>query len=392
MVKSYMKENGAKKMNTTMDGTIQGKKTGRQANFELLRLVAMLFVVMLHYLSKGQALPDFIDHMPTGNQYLAYLWESFAIVAVNAFLLVSGYFLINARFRCKRMVELVLQVLFYSILVPVALLICHIIPASGFNLYTIANDLFPILSEHYWFATYYVFLYLCVPLLNRGIHHMTRKQHQWLMAFLLLVFSVSKSVIPVPLATDHKGYDLVWFICVYVVAAYMRLYGITFFENKRKSIVTYLVCVLAIFLYGVGVGAFCFYTGKLTDQIGEVWHYNHILNLLAAISFFHIFLHMKIRSNRLADMICNVSPYAFGVYLFHEQFEVRYLWPTWFRVKEMSETMWFIPHMIGTVLTIFLLGLVVDYLRSRIFRVVAKRLSGGKIDLFMRRIDTELEE
>ena len=367
-------------------------KKGRQANFELLRLIAMLMVVVLHYLSKGQVLPDFIDHMPTGNQYLAYLLESFSIVAVNVFLLVSGYFLINARFRCGRILELIAQVLFYAVLIPVILIILQVIPLNQMNLYTIANDIFPIQSEHYWFATYYVFLYLCIPFLNRGLHHMTRKQHQYVIAFLLLAFSVMKSLIPVPFATDHKGYDLVWFICVYVIAAYIRLYGIQFYSSRCKSIIAYAVCVAAIFIYSIGMGTFCLYTGKLTDQIGEALHYNHILNIMAAISFFHIFYYMKINGEKIRHVICCVSPYAFGVYLLHEQMEIRYLWPEWFHVKEVSETVWFIPHMIGTVLCIFALGLLVDYIRSILFKAVTNRVRDSKIVMLLHKIDSEFSE
>lgn len=368
------------------------KKTGRQANFELLRLVAMLFVVVLHYLSKGQVLPTFTGHLPTGNQYLAFLMESFAIVAVNAFLLVSGYFLIHAQFRCGRVLELVAQVLFYSISIPVILVLLRIIPLSEMNLYTLANDIFPIQSEHYWFATYYVFLYLCMPLLNRGLHHMTKRQHQWLMGGLLLAFSVSKSVIPVPLATDGKGYNLIWFICVYVIAAYIRLYGIGFYDSMKKSIASYLVLVLVIFCYGIGLGTFGFYTGRLTDQITEILHYNHILNLLAGVSFFYIFYHLKLKSSKMSVWICRISPYAFGVYLLHEQFEVRYLWPIWFRVKEFSETLWFLPHMAGTVLMIFAIGILVDCLRSKLFKFIAVRLSGLKVNLLLQKIDREMVE
>lgn len=368
------------------------KHTGREANFELLRLVSMLFVVILHYLSKGQVLPEFTDGYPTENQYLAYLLESIAIVAVNAFLLVSGYFLINGKFRCERVLELMAQVLFYAVLIPVILLLSGVITMDGMNLYSIANDIFPIQTEHYWFATYYIFLYLCTPVLNRGLHQMTKKQHQYLIVFLLIAFSVLKSVIPVPLAIDRKGYDLVWFICVYVLAAYIRLYGIPFYNSMRKSMAVYGLCVLAIFLYGIGIGVVGFSTGKLADQIGEVFHYNHILNIMAAVSFFYIFYHMKVCRKGLGNLICRISPYALGVYLLHEHIEVRYLWPAWFHVKEFSETLWFVPHMVTTVLCIFIIGLMADYLRCKVFRLVIPLFSGGRIDTWLKKIDQEFAE
>ena len=384
-----MLNNESKRKDTV---TEKCQKTGRQANFELLRLVAMLFVVMLHYLSKGQILPDFSGKMPTGNQYMAYLFESFAIVAVNAFLLVTGYFMIHAEFHCEKVLALIAQVLFYTVLVPIVLIACHVMPISQFNLYSIINEIIPIQTEHYWFATYYIFLYLCSPFLNRGLHHMNQRQHQYVIAFLLIAFSIMKSIVPVPLATDHKGYDLVWFICVYVIAAYIRLYGISFFNSMKRSVTAYIGLVFAIFLYSVGMGAFCFYTGKLTDQIGEALHYNHILNIMAAVSFFYIFYYMEIKGEKIKKVICSLSPYALGVYLLHEQIDVRYLWPVWCKVKETGETGWFIPHMIGTVIAIFLLGLCVDYFRSGIFSFFKKKVGHEKISAILRKIDQELAE
>ena len=73
-------------------------KSKRLANVELLRVVAMLMVVMLHYLGKGELLPVKNLHMNlTG--YLAWILESLSIVAVNVYVLISGYFLVESEFK-----------------------------------------------------------------------------------------------------------------------------------------------------------------------------------------------------------------------------------------------------------------------------------------------------
>ena len=56
----------------------------RQSNMELLRVVAMLMIITLHYLDKGNVLPEFAE-MSTANHYIAWLLESFCYVAVNSF-------------------------------------------------------------------------------------------------------------------------------------------------------------------------------------------------------------------------------------------------------------------------------------------------------------------
>ena len=93
----------------------------RIVSIELLRMLAMMMVVMLHYLDKGDILPALTGEMGL-NGYVAWGMESLSAVAVNVYMLISGYFLVESRFKPGRLVELLCQVLFYTILVPAVLL------------------------------------------------------------------------------------------------------------------------------------------------------------------------------------------------------------------------------------------------------------------------------
>lgn len=73
----------------------------RAANFELLRIISMMMVVCLHYLSKGNLLPQYIK-LNHGSDYLYWLIEALCIVSVNVFVLISGYFLIEKEFNGKK--------------------------------------------------------------------------------------------------------------------------------------------------------------------------------------------------------------------------------------------------------------------------------------------------
>ena len=369
---------------------VEAPVTKRKANFELLRLIAMLMVVALHYLGKGLLLPEFSDGFPTGNQCLAYLIESFSIVSVDAFVLLSGYFLVKAEFKCERVLQLVAQVLFYSLLVPTVLLAAGVLKLDNLNFYDLINNVFPVQTEHYWFATHYIFLYLFTPILNRAIRAMNQKQLRIAVLILIMTFSVPKSILPVVLPFDKSGYDVIWFICVYMLAAYIRLYGISFYKNKKVSIFMYVICAVGVFLWNMVIGIFYLYTGKFVDQIGEVLQYNHILNLLAAVSFFYIFIHSEIRNHKWSRLICSLSPYAFGVYLLHEQLQIRYLWPTWLQVHETGKTIWFLPHFLLTIIGIFVLGLAIDCIRAKIFAGIGAYFKDTRIEKLFQSIDNQL--
>ena len=85
----------------------------RLNNFELLRILSMLMVVFLHVLSFTGLLSK---HSNGGfNYYIVWGLESLSFVAVNCFVLISGYFLIDSSFKWKKIFKLWLKVFFYSI-------------------------------------------------------------------------------------------------------------------------------------------------------------------------------------------------------------------------------------------------------------------------------------
>ena len=77
----------------------------RMANIELLRILAMLMVVSLHYLAKGKLLPEMTGTL-SGQGYLAWFLEALSICAVDVYVLISGYFLVETGFRCSRLIRL----------------------------------------------------------------------------------------------------------------------------------------------------------------------------------------------------------------------------------------------------------------------------------------------
>ena len=141
----------------------------RQANFELMRIAAMLMIISLHYLVKGGAAVSFpfsAKENPVG--VLAWLIEAFCIVAVNCYVLLSGYFLKEAGWKPGRVWSLLCQVLFYSLLIPVFLLMTGVVPAGALGVYDWLGFAFPFGTEHYWFATAYLVMYLFAPFLTAG--------------------------------------------------------------------------------------------------------------------------------------------------------------------------------------------------------------------------------
>lgn len=347
----------------------------RMVNIELLRIVSMMMVVMLHYLGKGNLLSPLTGSM-TVNGYVAWGMESLCIVAVNVYMLISGYFLVESGFKPGRLVELLCQVLFYSILVPIVLMILGIIPASVFGINHILETVLPVQMVHYWFITVYVIMYLLSPVLSTAAKAMKQEQLRNTIVALLLFFSVSKSILPFQLVNDNKGYDGLWFVCVFLVAAYMRLYGLNFFMvkgNGRRGTLGYLAGCVGVYAVMLLVRAVYLKTGSLDHFIQNTYHYNHILTLFAAVSLFYAFYHLKFNGEKWwSKLICKVAPYTLGVYLLHEQLDMRYLWPKWLGATAECNVAMLILKSVFSVLIVFAVGIIVDMARGVIFNVVKK--------------------
>lgn len=174
------------------------KKT-RDSNFELLRIILMLFIVMHHIISsvvapgfssKGFACIDVIFH-----------------TAVIIFVLISGYFGINL--RIKALISLILQVTFYSLL----LTLLGVYVFSLGSPIDIIKSLLPVSGNYYWFITVYVELLLLSPFVNKLLVHLSNQQYKSLiviLAFLIFWFGLLRKT---NISIDGK--NIVYFIFIY---------------------------------------------------------------------------------------------------------------------------------------------------------------------------------
>ena len=347
------------------------KGKGRQANFELLRIVAMYMVVVLHYLVKGGAEVSLAEDTGIVN-LLVWLLKGLCIVAVNLYVLLSGYFLLEARWKFSRVIELWLQVMSYSVGVPLVCLVLRIGEVANWGFYDWINVIFPIQMEHYWFVTAYIVLYLFVPVLSAGVKHITKKQHQWVIAGLLLYFSIPKTILPVLIPTDRYGYDFGWFMCLFMIAAYIRLYGIPFFCSKGRAVLVYSVTIALIWLGSMTCGVLSRKGLPLAYMMDMFYCYNHILVLAASIALFYTFKYLQIPQGKIASVICKVSPYVFGVYLLHENLAVRNLWQFWLGIEQVQGEMNLFLHMPIAVTIVFVTGVITDFVRSCSFKFTVR--------------------
>lgn len=345
----------------------QEKKT-RQANIELLRIIAMLMIITLHYLDKGRILAEFnLNATPVQMGYRQI--QIFCIVAVNIYVLISGYFLVEAKFTFKKLVMLWAQVIFYAWGIAAIFIATGGIDLKTQGIYDLIPVILPMTGNHYWFATIYAGLFLVSPFLNVMIRNMSRSQHKIAVIVMVSIFCLWNTFLPFTIpVSDREGMDLPWFVCLYLIAAYIRKYPDCIRLRRGWYIAIYFVMAFSSLFLGILLLKVDSFVGKLGGYASNFFPYNSLFTLVGSVAVFLFFLKCNIKDGKISKAIVKLGACTFSVFLIHEHFYMRYLWPKWLRVPEMAGKPYLIVHLIGTVLTVFIVCAIIDFIRQWIFK------------------------
>ena len=183
-------------------------KKQRQANLELLRIIAMVMVVTAHLVNHG----NMITMAAPGSVPYYIVWTLFGVsfTCINIYLLISSYFLIDAKFSTFKIARMAGQVFFYAF--GITLLFWLFSDVEKEFKYLVYSVL-PILSDFYWFVSMYVGMYVLAPLMNRLIRALTRRQLQCAIALCFVLVSVWPNLIYFSSALNTAGgVSIAWFL------------------------------------------------------------------------------------------------------------------------------------------------------------------------------------
>lgn len=210
----------------------------RDARFELLRLVSMALILFHHYVVHGGF--QFLGTFSVNDVFLLAI-SSFGKLGVLVFTILSGYFLCKSRFHLKKLVLLVLEAFFYSV---ICALLGVALKVTDLNFQTFIIAFFPISRDLWWFLSGYVLLYLCSPLLRIITDHVSKGTLAMICVFGSVVYTIIPSISLGVLPGAASNQYLMFFIS-YFVGAYLRLY---FSSKKNKILDLFLFFLLSIFM------------------------------------------------------------------------------------------------------------------------------------------------
>ena len=337
-----------------LEEIIGGEMRQRVFSLDLLKILSMLIVVVLHETTYGLHMDEIAVLGPAW--FLCVISRCFSFVAVNCFVLISGYFLSHSDFKVRRVAKLWLQVLEYSLGLCFVLKAFDLIPIGKRE---IIKSGLPLLTNSYWFFTAYFVMVMISPLMNTVIDRTSKKELQKIIVSMMTVFVIVPTI---NLFGDafgaRNGYHVIWFVFLYLVAGYMRKY-----EVKLKKGLYLYACMAAVlvFLKVISTISGFHIIYNLTLQ------YNSIIVFLGSVGLFGFMKDLKI--NEKFGMSCSkISGLIFAVYLIHEHPLVRnYFWNRMSLQSVVPNAGVFAMKMICIPIVLMIISVIVEFLRQTIF-------------------------
>lgn len=344
------------------------KTITRQSNLELLRIVAVLLIILSHYVGHGGF--DYANQGFSGNRLFV---ETFRLgaVGVDVFILISGYFLAASDFKPSKFLRLESEVLFYSVLLGILFfLTTDIVGLKG-----LIFSFLPSLSNSYWFISTYLLLYLLSPFLNRMIHSLSQKQHRLLLIILYVVYVIIPTVTNLTLGGTS---NIMIFIMLYLTAAYFRLYR---GPLEGRPAIHFIIALCSVLVIAGSTIVFDILSTRFGITRYDATYFTSIYALpviLCSIGLFLGFLNLNIGSHPAINWIAGSS---LGIYLLHDNIFMRqFLWHDLLNVTQYQASPFLIPHALLCTMVIFVVCLLLDKLRLSLIERPIFGLLAPKLD------------
>lgn len=334
--------------------------TTRNSSIELLRIIAMLSIVSVHYWSCLKTQQNLKDQ--------GFSYEIFLILnqlmeyGVNIFVIITGYYMATAKsISIRKAFDLLWDIALYG---SIMFFISIAIGINSFSLSGLIKSIFPIMSGLRWFVKAYIILYLLIPFINKVLQNITSKQHLILIGILLALFSFWPFILPNPPMDDY-GFSYNHFIVLYIIASFFRLH-----KNDvplRWSWTIFIISSLLIWgLIHLNISLPIFSTMKTMALA-----HNCPIKIAASFSIFLIFNKYNWHNKSINILAAS----AFSVYVIHGDFNImQWMFETLFHGKEFQQGWGWIFHWGFTIIMIYLICFVINNLVKKTIGTILCRI------------------
>ena len=293
-------------------------KKARNSNIELMRIVLMLLIIAHHYVVNSTVMTLWTPEELTSKAVFLTLWGMWGKPAINAFVMVTGWFMCRSRLTWQKFARLLLQLYFWKI--SVWIFLCFV-RADGVTLYAILTSMVSVIRDiDGGFEASFLVMYLMIPFLNRLINSLDRDAHLRLLALLIAVYTISTTFFVSVTAFSEVG----WYCTLYLIASYLRIYEPAWSTNRtvvnRLFAVTIISCILSV----IGMMAI----GQTVSSAGmrPYWFVSDSGKILALVFGVTCFLWFKNLQLPSSNALNTIAATTFGVLLIHAHSDAMRNW------------------------------------------------------------------
>ncbi len=339
----------------------------RNSNIELLRIVAMLFIVA-HHMVHNSGLSECFDYaQPTvGLIWLQWL-GGWGKTAINAFVVITGYFMCESALSMRRLSKLIVPVVFWQIAIYLAFLAFGREVVSFKRLFELVGYYFRGINNG--FTVSFIWFYLGIPFYNIIVKNSTRNQLYALIGLLLLHFTFSATCFASKYSFNHSF----WYMTVYFIGAAIRKYPLAWMADNKKCIAWLFACIglASLWMWGNDI--------LMWNGVGKNFQYWLIsdsdkpLALAIGVLAFLVFRNLNIGYIKVLNAIASTT---FGVLLIHANSDAmrQWLWhdllnvPGWYSMKHIM----LICISITAATGVFVACSALEYLRVNVFNMLCR--------------------
>lgn len=371
-------------------------KKVRDSNYELLRVISMMAIVMHHSITHGQIIENTSDTV----NFIFTSILLFCLFHVNCYALITGYYQFNSKFKLKKIIDIIFQVFFYNLLFNIVFKYFGIIDYSTDDF---LHQISPFNLSSYWFIKCYIGVYVISPFLNNWLKEINRATFKKIILLLFCFISIF------PVFTNGRLYSSSGFgpeqiFFMYVIGAYIRKYDLNKNLLNKLNIsqkrFVYFSLFLIFFCFNLS-SLYFFKTLKYLDSEvlndladGFIFYnrlYNNPLIVLYSVSLFLFFGTFNFR----CKFINYIGSLTLGIYLVHQSYYVKNNLYVWLGIDLGSGCFYGLKYVLKTIIItilIFLISGLIEQARIWIFRILGKIKINRKIYNYINKFLIDLND
>lgn len=357
-------------------------KKKRDSNIEILRILAMCLIVYHHLVLNMDLIAG---NTISKTIIFGVIGEFGGKIGVAIYVLITGYFSVVKKFSSKKFFKLWFQVFCYSV---GFMIFFRITGIEKLNKVDTIKTFFPLAYNQYWFITAYLYLLLFSPFINKLLNNLTQINHKKLLIILTIFLVIMPTIFYSDgmIGSTATPIGIILFVYIYCIGAYIKLYGIKMFENKR------LINIIFILLGYIAMFLITFLQKKLETK-NIFWsnlsayyrELNSLIIIVPSIALFYIFKEWRLPCNNIINYIASIS---FPVYLIHENNFVRYrMWHEIFNM-ELAQRLYgkFITLLIIAIILLYIASAIIEFFRINLIEKIL--LKSPKLNKMFNKIDS----